>query len=196
MFNKREPSSADPSARKEQTTTESESKPMESQSRKESPVSATTHRDAAVIGPSIEIDGDLRGEEDLIIEGSVKGTVRLKSNALTIGAKGKVTADVYAHTVTVDGTMKGDLYASERLVIRKSARVQGNIAAPRVMLEDGAKFKGTVEMDPESDSLKSAFGDSRSAGASRPTAVADSGKPATGRESTTEAGNRKSSAAG
>lgn len=195
MFNKRESSTADASAGKQTTATEPENQPMESQARKEPAAGNTPTRDAAVIGPSIEIDGDLRGEEDLIIEGSVKGTVRLKSNSLTIGAKGKVTADVYAHTINVDGTMKGDLYASERLVIRKSARVQGNIAAPRVMLEDGAKFKGTVEMDPESDSLKSAFSDSRSTTASRPTAVTDSGK-STNRESAKDAGTRKSSATG
>lgn len=194
MFNKRESSTADASAGKQSPANELESKPME-QERKETAIGSPATRDAAVIGPSIEIDGDLRGEEDLIIEGSVKGTVRLKANSLTIGAKGRVTADVYAHSITVDGTMKGDLYASERLVIRKSARVQGNIAAPRVMLEDGAKFKGTVEMDPESDSLKSAFGDARNAPAGRPTAVADSGKAAN-RESAEDAGTRKSSAAG
>lgn len=194
MFNKRESSAADASAGKQNPATEPETKPME-QERKETAIGSPANREAAVIGPSIEIDGDLRGEEDLIIEGSVKGTVRLKSNALTIGAKGRVTADVYANSITVDGTMKGDLYASERLIIRKSARVQGNIAAPRVMLEDGAKFKGTVEMDPESDSLKSAFGDTRNAATGRPTAVADSGKSAK-RESTEDAGTRKSSAAG
>jgi cytoskeletal protein CcmA (bactofilin family) len=108
-----------------------------------------TSRDAAVIGPSIHIDGDVRGEEDLLIEGEVSGTVQLKSNSLTIGAQGKVRADVYAHSIYVDGHLEGDLFGSERVHIRKSAQVRGNVTSPRVSLEDGAKFKGSIEMDPQ-----------------------------------------------
>jgi cytoskeletal protein CcmA (bactofilin family) len=106
-------------------------------------------REVAVIGPSIHIDGDLRGEEDLLIEGEVNGTVQLKNNSLTIGPQGKIRADVYAHSIYVDGFMEGDLYGSERVVIRKSAQVRGNVTSPRVSLEDGAKFKGSIEMDPQ-----------------------------------------------
>lgn len=120
---------------------------------------AAGRREAAVIGPSIHIDGDLRGEEDLIIEGEVKGTVHLKHNGLTIGSQGKVTADVYAHTINVDGLMQGDLYAAERVSIRKTAEVHGNITSPRVSLEDGARFKGSIEMDPEAEALQKAFAD-------------------------------------
>jgi cytoskeletal protein CcmA (bactofilin family) len=105
-------------------------------------------REHAVIGASIHIDGDLRGEEDLLIEGEVNGTVQLKNNSLTIGPQGKVRADVYAHSIYVDGFMEGDLYGSERVAIRKSAQVRGNVTSPRVSLEDGAKFKGSIEMDP------------------------------------------------
>jgi cytoskeletal protein CcmA (bactofilin family) len=118
-------------------------------------------QEAAVIGPSIHIEGNLHGEEDLVIEGEVKGTVELKHHALTIGARGKVTANVFANTIIVDGYMYGDLCAAERVTIRKSAQVQGNISSPRVSLEDGASFKGSIEMDPESEALKSAFGDRR-----------------------------------
>jgi cytoskeletal protein CcmA (bactofilin family) len=106
-------------------------------------------REVAVIGPSIHIDGDLRGEEDLLIEGEVNGTVQLKNNSLTIGPQGKIRADVYAHSIYVDGYMEGDLYGSERVHIRKSAQVRGNVTSPRVSLEDGAKFKGSIEMDPQ-----------------------------------------------
>lgn len=111
--------------------------------------SAPSSRDAAVIGPSIHIDGDVRGEEDLLIEGEVSGTVNLKNNSLTIGPNGKVHADVYAHSIYVDGILEGDLIGSERVNIRKSATVRGNITSPRVSLEDGAKFKGAIEMDPQ-----------------------------------------------
>jgi cytoskeletal protein CcmA (bactofilin family) len=106
-------------------------------------------REAAVIGPSIHIDGDVRGEEDLLIEGEVSGTVQLKNNSLTIGPNGKVHADVYAQSINVDGHLEGDCYGSERVNVRKSATVRGNITSPRVSLEDGAKFKGAIEMDPQ-----------------------------------------------
>lgn len=102
----------------------------------------------AVIGRSIRIDGDLTGDEDLRIEGDVKGTVQLKNNTLTIGGEGKISANVYAKSVTVEGLMEGDIFGSECVNIRKNATVDGNITAPRVSLEDGAKFKGSIEMDP------------------------------------------------
>jgi cytoskeletal protein CcmA (bactofilin family) len=127
----------------------------------------------AVIGASIHIDGDVRGEEDLLIEGEVNGTVQLKNNSLTIGPQGKVRADVYAHSVYVDGYLEGDLYGSERVHIRKSAQVRGNVTSPRVSLEDGAKFKGSIEMDPQA---VQASGASRAA---QKPAVASNGKPAT-----------------
>jgi cytoskeletal protein CcmA (bactofilin family) len=124
------------------------------------------NREAAVIGPSIHIDGDLRGEEDLLIEGEVNGTVQLKSNSLTIGANGKVRADVYAHSIFVEGLMEGDLYGSERVAIRKTAEVRGNVTSPRVSLEEGARFKGSIEMDGEA--VKAALGSSRGASAGAP----------------------------
>lgn len=139
-------------------------------------------REAAVIGPSIHIDGDLHGDEDLVIEGEVKGAVHLKNNSLTIGSHGKVTADVYAHTIYVDGFMAGDLYGAERISIRKTAKVHGNIASPRVSLEDGARFKGSIDMDPEAEVLKKAFGDSRTPGKSEsPTSFAAT-KTGTGKQ--------------
>lgn len=104
--------------------------------------------DVAVIGSSIQINGDLRGDEDLRIEGNVSGTVELKNSILTIGKEGKVKAGVYAKAIAVDGETKGDLYATERVSIHVNARVQGNIIAPRVSIEDGAHFKGSIEMDP------------------------------------------------
>jgi cytoskeletal protein CcmA (bactofilin family) len=117
---------------------------------------AARRRETAVIGASIQIDGHLRGQEDLIIEGEVNGTVNLASNTLTIGNQAKIKANVFAHTVYVDGTMDGDLYGAEQVLIRKTARMKGNITSPRVSLEDGASFKGSIEMDPEA--VKAAIG--------------------------------------
>ena len=135
-------------------TPEAGSRPESSQARMDpspprSSSSAPSSRDAAVIGPSIHIDGDVRGEEDLLIEGEVGGTVQLKNNSLTIGPNGKVRADVYAHSIYVDGFVEGDLFGAERVHIRKSAQVKGNVTSPRVSVEDGAKFKGAIEMDPQ-----------------------------------------------
>lgn len=130
---------------------------------------ASRARTTAVIGPSIQIEGTLRGQEDVFVEGEVTGTIQLQSNTLTIGASGKIKADVYAHTVYVEGTMDGDLFGSDQVIIRKSARVRGNITSPRVTLEDGAAFKGSIEMDPES--VKSVLGTasaSRGPAAARP----------------------------
>ena len=103
----------------------------------------------AVIGGSIKIKGDLIGDEDLRIEGNVTGTVKLKSNSLTIGKGGRIKAGIYAKSITVDGETSGDLHASECVSIHENARVQGNIIAPRVSIVEGAHFKGSIEMDQE-----------------------------------------------
>ena len=115
----------------------------------------------AVIGSSIQINGDLRGDEDLRIEGNVSGTVKLKNHALTIGQSGKVKAGVYAKSIVVDGETKGDLHATDCVSIHANARVQGNIIAPRVSIVEGAHFKGSIEMDP--DAVSKALGDSPAA---------------------------------
>ena len=101
----------------------------------------------ATIGPSIYIKGDLTGEEDLVIQGHVEGTINLKQNNLTIGQEGKINANVFARTITVEGTLKGDIIGEEKVVIKKTGNVNGNVTAPRVSLEDGARFKGSMDMD-------------------------------------------------
>jgi cytoskeletal protein CcmA (bactofilin family) len=103
----------------------------------------------AVIGRSIQIQGDVKGDEDLVIEGNVSGTVELKNNSLTVGKEGSLRADVHARAITVEGTTDGDLFASEKISIRASANVRGNLLAPSISLEDGARFKGSVEMDQQ-----------------------------------------------
>lgn len=118
--------------------------------------------ETAVIGRSIQISGDLRGDEDLRIEGDVSGTVELRNSALTIGKEGKVKADVYAKAIAVDGETRGDLYATERVTVHVNARVQGNIISPRVSIEEGAHFKGSIEMDPAA--VEKALGKTAAAG--------------------------------
>ena len=113
------------------------------------PAAPSQPRDVAVIGSSIQINGDLRGNEDLRIEGDVSGTVKLENSALTIGKSGKVKAGVYAKSIAVDGETTGDLHATDIVTIHENARVRGNIIAPRVSIVEGAHFQGSIEMDPE-----------------------------------------------
>ncbi len=101
-----------------------------------------------MIGPSIEIKGTVTGDEDLVIQGRVEGEIELGSHQVTVGQSGKVDADIRAKVVSIDGEVSGDLTGSEKVTISKSGKVRGNIVAPRVTLEDGAHFKGSIDMDP------------------------------------------------
>lgn len=147
---------------------------------------ASSKGECAVIGRSIEINGDVRGNEDLRIEGDVSGTVELRNSNLTIGKEGKVRADVYAKSITVDGTTEGDLYASERIVVHISAHVRGNITAPKVGIEEGAKFKGSIEMDQAA--VEKALGKVNVHGAAKPIGDRSPGKPADAKASQKDIG--------
>ncbi len=117
---------------------------------------SVTTRQAASIGPSIEIKGDISGNEDLVVHGKVEGTLSLPKNNVVVGADGIMQANVNAMSIAVEGKVVGDLIGSERVLIRGAGRVQGNITAPRVVLEDGAKFKGSIDMDMEDQRPQSA----------------------------------------
>ena len=101
----------------------------------------------AMIGSSIHIKGDVSGEESLVIQGHVEGTVNLKQNNLIIGQEGQVNATIHAQTVTIEGTLKGDVFGAERVIVKKTSDIHGNISAPQVSMEEGAKFKGSIDMD-------------------------------------------------
>ena len=101
-----------------------------------------------MIGPSIVIKGSVTGDEDLLVEGTVEGTIELRSHEVSVGTSGTVNADIHAKVVKIDGEVSGDVNGSEKVVISKSGNVRGNIIAPRVTLEDGAIFKGSIDMDP------------------------------------------------
>lgn len=103
---------------------------------------------AAVIGPGIHINGDISGNENLIIEGKVDGKIKLTSHQVSVGQGGKVNADITAKIIKIDGRVKGDLVGTEKVVISRSGNVHGNITAPRMTLEEGAIFKGSIDMDP------------------------------------------------
>ena len=104
-----------------------------------------------MIGPTIKIKGNVTGDENLVIEGTVDGSVELSGHDLTIGQSGRVMANLNAKTVKIEGQITGDVTGTEKVILCKSGRVEGNIVAPRVTLEDGAKFKGSIDMDPGAD---------------------------------------------
>ncbi len=101
----------------------------------------------ALIGSKIRIKGELYGEEDILIQGRVEGTIEVKENNLTVGADGYVSADSQAKEIIVEGEVRGDLTGEEKVVIKATSNVNGNIVAPRVSLEEGAKFKGMIDME-------------------------------------------------
>ena len=98
------------------------------------------------IGKSVVIKGELSGSEDLTIEGQVEGKIELRQNLLTIGPNAKIKAQVFAKTVVVEGQVHGNISAGERIDIRDKGVVEGNLAAPRVAIADGAHFRGSIDM--------------------------------------------------
>jgi len=99
------------------------------------------------IGQTIFIKGELTGTEDLTIEGRVEGKIELKDHNLTIGPNGKIKADVYAKSIVITGEVLGNAYASEKVEITNSGVLKGDVISPRIVISDGAQFKGSVDMD-------------------------------------------------
>jgi len=100
----------------------------------------------AIVGKSIVIKGELSGNEDLVVEGNVDGTITLTDNNLVVGADGRVNANLFARSVTITGKVEGDVSATERVEITATGSLKGNIRAPRLVINDGAFFQGAVEM--------------------------------------------------
>jgi cytoskeletal protein CcmA (bactofilin family) len=110
--------------------------------------------DFAHIGRSVVIKGELSGSEDLYVDGTVEGTIQLVNNNLIIGPNGHVHAEVNAKGVVVQGKLEGNIRASERAELRKSAVIVGDIVTQRIAMEDGAYFKGKVEVQKEASPSK------------------------------------------
>lgn len=102
----------------------------------------------ASIGPTIVINGHISGDEDVVISGTCEGTINLPKHTLTIQSGGHVRADVAANTVQIEGQVEGDVDGVDKVVLAATGRMEGNIKAPRVIVNDGAKFKGSIDMDP------------------------------------------------
>ena len=117
---------------------------------KAAPQRATGPEEPALVGRGIIIKGDVTGNQDLLIQGQLDGTVTLPDNEVVVGRDGRVNATIEARNIVIEGTVEGDLRGIEQIVVKSSGDVSGNIAAPRVGLEDGALFKGSIDMEPQS----------------------------------------------
>jgi cytoskeletal protein CcmA (bactofilin family) len=111
------------------------------------PLSTTPSGSTARLGASLHVKGEISGNEDLHLDGGVEGLIQLEDRKLTVGASAKVTADIVAREIVVYGSVKGNLRGRDRIEIKKDGSVVGDLATARIMIEDGAYFKGSIEID-------------------------------------------------
>lgn len=105
----------------------------------------------ARLGRSLSLKGELTGNEELVVDGEFEGTMDLGDSSLTVGPQGRVQADVRAREIIIEGTVRGNLRASDRLQISKSGNVVGDLVAARIIIEDGAYFKGSIDIQKPDD---------------------------------------------
>ena len=120
------------------------------------------------IGQSIQINGTLTGKEDLTIDGVVDGTIELKDHVLTIGANGRIKADLNARQIVIVGQVHGNITATDKVDIAPSGSVEGDIRSPRIAISDGAEFRGRIEMGKHIAGASSKPKSEKSSGASTP----------------------------
>jgi cytoskeletal protein CcmA (bactofilin family) len=125
--------------------TQSEEKPVTSQPAAADPVMVRT-RSVSVIGPTLVFKGELSADEDLVIQGTIEGTIAHHKKNLTVGREGRVKADINAASVVIEGHVEGDIHGDDFVELAKSAVVTGNIFCGRIKMADGARFNGSVEM--------------------------------------------------
>ncbi|WP_299596754.1 polymer-forming cytoskeletal protein [uncultured Microbulbifer sp.] len=116
---------------------------------------ASMAKDRSVIGKNIKFRGELIGTEDLHIEGTIEGTVIMEGHDLSIGREGEINANIHAQNIVINGTLTGDALADELIEIRNTAVVKGNLIAPRIQLDDGGKFRGSMDMVDTDDEMRS-----------------------------------------
>jgi cytoskeletal protein CcmA (bactofilin family) len=134
----------------------------------------------AIIGPSIQVKGELIGREDLVVEGYVEGVIRLKEHHLTVGETADLHATLEAKAIRVEGKVDGDIVAGERVELAGGSTVLGDIKSPRISIADGARFKGSVDMEQPGAGKGSAKGSEPEKGAAKTAEAAT--KPTEGTE--------------
>jgi len=114
-------------------------------------MSAPLSADLAQIGKSVIIKGELSGSEDLYVDGQVEGSISLKNNSLTVGPHGQIKASVESKVIVVQGKLEGNVQASDRVELRKTAVFTGDITTQRISIEEGAYLKGKVDIQGKAD---------------------------------------------
>jgi cytoskeletal protein CcmA (bactofilin family) len=134
---------------------------------------ATTTADQATIGKSLVIKGEVTGSESLYIDGRVEGSINLSGNRVTVGRNGVVSANINAREIVVLGKVRGNLTASDRVDIRSDGSLTGDVIAARISIEDGAFFKGGIDIRKGGQPQQQAKpnGEEKSVTASEPAAV-------------------------
>ena len=115
------------------------------------------NEEKASIGKSIVINGELSGSEDLTIEGRVDGKIELRDHVLTVGSNGRIKAQITAKAIVVLGQVTGNLNATEKVDIKETGSVEGDVVAPRVAIADGSHFKGSIDMQKKDSPEKGVF---------------------------------------
>ena len=122
---------------------------------KETPKASDPHRaDVGHIGKSVQIKGELTGSEDLYLDGSIEGTVDLRDHSLIIGPNGKIKASISARDLVVHGRVEGNVTATGRVELRKSCTLIGDVSTQRIVIEDGAFFKGAIDIKEKETSRR------------------------------------------
>ncbi len=103
-------------------------------------------KNVSVIGPTLVFRGELSADEDLVIEGTIEGTIAHHKKNLTIGQKGRVTADIHASSVLVEGELNGNIHSDGLVSLANGSTVTGNVSCARLVMEDGARFNGKIDM--------------------------------------------------
>ena len=125
---------------------------------------------AVNIGKSVIVKGQLSGSEDLTIEGNVEGQIELRDNVLTIGPNGRIKAEVFAKAVVIQGHVSGNVTATERVDLRETGSVEGDVTSPRVSIADGAHFRGNIDMKQQAAKASSEARPAAPKSVSRPAA--------------------------
>jgi len=136
------------------------------------PAATTTTADQATIGKSLVIKGEVTGSESLYIDGRVEGSINLAGNRVTVGRNGVVAANISAREIVVLGKVRGNLTASDRVDIRSDGSLTGDVVAARISIEDGAYFKGGIDIrkagqKPNGEEMKPAAASVETATAAR-----------------------------
>lgn len=152
---------------------------------KETPKPAEQHRaDVGHIGKSVVIRGELTGNEDLYLDGEVEGNINLRDHKLVIGPNGRIKANITARDVVIHGRVEGNIATSERVELKRACTLIGDVATQRIAIEDGAFFKGAIDIKESKEgrpevrkpvASASVMSPSSSAASSSPTLIASAG---------------------